>query len=255
MRKSRPVSKKVETSSQPLPAPSFSGINNAGRLSRVLSILILCLGVCTAVFTAILVCQTYSPVPWFDQWSFVDTLKRAGGTLRFSQLWEQHGEHNVAIGLICGFVDLRFFGGRNVSLLIEVYVVQACVAFLLIWMAYRFGRLRGSALFTTAGFSLFCALCPNQMENFGWGFQIAFVFCGLAVAASFAGLIYHQRAFAIDKRRWISWWLILSLIAAFLPQWCLASGLLVWPLLAILAFSLRFPTRTQFVIVAAGTVA
>ena len=221
----------------------------------ILSLFVLGMGLYTAVATALIVYRTYSPVILWDQWEYVDEALHSHGWPSLSQLWAQTGNSRLVVGRLAGFMDLHFFGGRNVSLLIELYLVPVCLALVLIWMIRRSGQLRGAAVATAAGFIAFCALCPVQIDDFTWAFQVEFVFAGLAAVTSFAGAIRHSSRVAAGDRRWISGPLALSLCAAFLAECSHAHGLLVWPILVVLGFSLRFPRPTRILIGSLGTAA
>ena len=224
-------------------------------LSAPLAAMILALGLYAAWTTALTVYRTHSPIIYWDQWEVVGNMMGTGGKLTLPVLWAQHNEHRIPVGRIACFADLNFFGGRNTSLLIEIYLVQVCAAVLLIWMFRRFGKFSGPVFWTAAGFSIFCMLSPIQMENFIWGFQIAFVFAGFAATFSFASLILHATKTEASAKRWFSWPLLVSYCAAFLAECSLASGLLAWPILVLLGFNLRLPKRTQILTAAVGSVA
>jgi len=151
--------------------------------------------------------------------------------------------------------DLKFFGGRNVSLLIEIYLVQLAFALLFIWMCRYFGTFRGAILVTAAGLFSYCMFSPLQMENFYSGFQIAFVFSGFAAAASFACVLWHAKKVSNGTTGWFTWPLLLAFVAAFLAECSLADSLLVWPVMIWLGISLRFPKRTLALIAGTGLLA
>jgi hypothetical protein len=224
---------------------SRSSEPNALRwLSRGLSCLVLGLGLYATVLSILIVSRYHSSGLWSDQWELVGKLMRTGGKLPLSELWAQHNEHRVPVAWILGLLDLRLFGGRNISLSVEILLVQAAGALLLIAMFRRFSGGRGPIL-TIAGLALFCAFTPLQMENFTWGFQVTFVLAALAGPAAFAAAIFHSAAVSSDTRRWISLPLVLSLAAAFTAECGLAAGLTVWPILILLGFALRFPVKSQ----------
>lgn len=190
---------------------------------------ILIFGVGTALFTAWLVDESYSPVYFNDQWELVDTLTQSNGHLSLGQLWAQHNEHQIPLGKLASRIDLRFFGGRNVSLLIEIYLLQAAGGYLLIWFYRRYRERRGPEFLTAAGFFIFCMFYPLQIENFYWGFQVAFVCMPLGASLAFASLVVHADLVATRPSRWFSWPLVISLGGAVLAECSLVSGILVWP--------------------------
>ena len=223
--------------------------------SIVLSAVILVLGLYAAVSTALLVYRTHSPVPYFDQWNIIASLRQLGKTPVLSLLWAQHNEHRIPIGRITGFADLEWFGGRNTSLLIENYLIQVALALVFIWVFRRFGPRRRAVVMTAAGLFTYCMLCPVQLANFIWGFQTTFVFTGLAAAVAFAGAICHAAKIKMGEKRWISRPLLLALCAAFLAECGIANGLFVWPILVLLGFFLGFPKRSQILTGLVGVIA
>lgn len=222
-------------------------------VSRILSWSILALGAYAAVFSILTVCRYHSPGLMSDQWDLAGKLMRAGGKLSFSDFWAQHNEHRIPIGWALGLLDLRVFGGRNISLLVEIFLVQAMAAVLFIGMFRKFGAGRASTL-TVSGIALFAAFSPLQMENFVWGFQVAFVMAALLGPAAFAGAILHSARTA-GSGSWISLPLALSIAAAFAAECTLAGGLVAWPLLIVLGYVLRLPTKSQILVGSAAAVA
>ena len=85
-------------------------------------------------------------------------------------------------------------------------------------------------------------------------FQICFVLADLGAAASFAGAICHAARLREDPERWISRPLVLSYCAAFVSECNLSAGLLVWPILVLLGFALRFPRRSQALTAGVGAI-
>jgi len=112
-----------------------------GWLSASLATAILFLGLAAAATTARIVYRTYSPTIVMDQWGVVDDLMRAGGDfLPISTLWAQQNEHRIVVGRLACLADLHFFGGRNVSLLVEIFLVQVVSAILFLWMFHHFRK-------------------------------------------------------------------------------------------------------------------
>jgi hypothetical protein len=212
-------------------------------------------GLWTALSTARTVHQTFSPVYYWDQYTVVDDLLNSNGVFHPSRLWAQHNEHRIIVGRLALLADLRLFQGRNVSLVVEIYFIQLVLALFLAWMCRHFGKFRGPALITVAGFFSYCMFCPLQIENFYWGFQVSYVFAGLAAAISFGCLVWHATKVAEGKAGWISWPLLFAFIAGFLAQYSLADGLIVWPVILWLGFTLRLRKRTLVLSAVVGFIA
>jgi hypothetical protein len=228
----------------------------ASRTSLILGSFLLLFGIGTALATAWIVRRTFSPILFFDQWNFVNSLMLSNGHLSLAQLWALHNEHRIPWEKLAMYADLTAFGGRNISLLLESYLLQGAGALFLIWIFRRYNRNNLPAWLTASGLFLFAAFYPIQIENFYWGFQAAFVTLPLAAAVSIAAAIQHSEAAASrDSSPWISWPLTISLGAAFVAETSLASGILLWPLLFLLSFVLRMSAKSKYVIAAVGTFA
>jgi hypothetical protein len=255
VKKSAVTSSKLSTKlSPPLPESATSRRLRIWSCT-VLSLVILGLGLWTAVSTARTVYTTYSPVIYQDQWAIINELQQSNGAVSLGMLWAQHNEHRIPVGRLAVLADMRFFRDRSVSLLIEIYLVQLCLVFLFTWMSRHFGNFKGNQLITISSFFTYCMFSPLQLENFTWGFEITYVFAGLAAAVSFACIIWHAARFEAGKANWISWQLALAFIAAFLAECSLAYGVFVWPVILLLCFSLRLPKRTQLLSGGVGLIA
>jgi hypothetical protein len=226
------------------------------RVSMVLAWALLLFGLFTAVWTARIVYRTFSPVLFWDQWAIVNDLMQSQGHPSIAQLWAQHNEHRIPFGRLAGYADLELFGGRNVSLLSEIYVVQLLESLLLIWVFRRYSGLGRTEVLTAAGFFIFCAFYPIQIENFYWGFQIAFVLAPFSASLALAACVVHTDLLERGSQHsWFSLALLLSLGAALVAELNLAGGVLVWPLLLLLGFVLRMPRRTLYLIASVGVCA
>ncbi len=218
--------------------------------------ILLLFGFTTALVTAWMVHRTYTPILFFDQWAVVNELMQSNGHLSLAQFWQQHNEHRIPWGKLAGYVDLKAFGGRNISLLVEIYTIQALEALFYIWIFRRYRERNLAEMMTAAGVFGFAMFYPIQIENFYWGFQVAFVTLPFAASVSIGALMVHSDLAASRERApWCSWLLGISLGGAVLAETSLASGILIWPLLLLLSFMLRMPARTKWLIAAAGAVA
>jgi hypothetical protein len=227
--------------------------SRAAIASDILAVLIVVMGVLTAGVTIWLVVRSYSPAIYWDQWQVIDLLMRAQGHPTLRNLWEQHNEHRILIGRLFCFADVIFFGGKSVSLLVQIMLVQALHLALLLFLVRRYLEVGRSVSLSLAGLFAYCMFSPIQMENFVWGFQIGFVIAALASSATFALAVLHSGA----RERTIGPKLLFAaaLCCAFVSEASLANGLLVWPFLFLLAVSLRFPRIEKWIVVLTGSVA
>ena len=243
--------RRAATQDSPIHNQSASATTDQTAGSKILSAIVLALGIIAAVTTAWIAVEAYSPVMAWDQWTIVDFLIRTHDHPTLRQLWEQHHEHRILVGRLLCLADLFYFGGRNISLLIEIFLVQALHLSLLIWVVRRYARLTAPAFITVAGLLTNCLFSPLQMENFGWGFQITFVMASFAVSACFAAALWYSdlpaSAYSARVVR-----LFLCLLAACVAEASLANGLLAWPFLLLLGFLLRFGRREMWIIGVTG---
>ena len=170
----------------------MSGLEKrAPRIELVLGACLFLFGVATALYTASIVHKSFSPILFFDQWGLVSQLMLSNGHLSVTQLWALHNEHRIPWGKLAGYADLKVFGGRNVSLLCEIYLIQAMEALFLIWIVRKYWRPNWPQVMSVAGLFLFAMFYPIQIENFYWGFQVAFVTLPFAASVSLGTAILH----------------------------------------------------------------
>lgn len=220
-------------------------------LAKFLSYFVLGFGVFTIFTTVRIVIEGYSPVMFWDHWEIVRTLMNSRDHVTLGQLWSQHNEHRIPIGRLFCFADLFLFGGKNISLLLEILAVQFSLLLVFAWAISRLGRLH-HLLFTTAlGFLAYCFFSPLQIQNFLLGFQVTFVCVNLGAVLTIVFAIWCARL----SSRSFSWRvsaLSLCLLSAFIAEGSLASGLLIWPVLFVVFFLLGLPKRYYAVLALAS---
>lgn len=166
------------------------------------------------------VVQTYTPMPFMDQWDIV-TLKRAveDRGLLWIDLFFQHNEHRILFPRLIFLADYAWFEGRNILNLIVNGLTQL-LGVLLIVKALDAGR-RGplETLGLAAAASMIVSLA--QYENFFWGFQVQFL--GVYAAGAWGIYAYFQADAAADaKRRWA--WGLLAVACAVYATFNMANG-------------------------------
>lgn len=200
--------------------------------------------------SAAVVCNAWVPVPFQDQW---DHWRLCAAHDHYGAfLFAQHNEHRIALPRLFFLADHRWFGGRNAFLLVSNFLLLGIAAFWLWRLGARAGKwspasrlLLGCAMFA----GMFSA---QQFTNLTWGFQVQFILVNLAaVGAVFAVVRLAERraAGAVGE-----WWLAGACLCATAATWSLSSGLLAWPVVVALAFTLRLPFRDRTAL-AAGTAA
>jgi hypothetical protein len=228
------------------------------RISRVFTHHFLAYVICgvallTVAKTISLTFACYSPVPSYDQWSVIERLVVKSHPFSWSVLWEQHNEHRLLVGRLLGYADLLLLGHKSISLFLEIYLVQLGQVIVLVSVARSDGRLSGNVFVSVLGFVVFCCFSPLQLENFIWGFQVVFVLAQLAASFCFASAVWHSAVDASDRQKWIT--LIVCIASACLAEASLANGILVWPLLFLLARGLQFGRKELWIIAITGSLA
>jgi hypothetical protein len=233
----------------------FSSSRASVLFAKILAATTVALGVAALLTSIWIIIRTYSPVLFWDQWEVIRTLSSSGGHPSLRDFWSQHNEHRVVTGRLFAFADLFLFGGRNVSLFIEIVVLQLCHLILLLWVIRRFGSLPTTVYVSLAGFLTYCLFSPIQMENFIWAFQTVFILTSLAATACcVAALCHTQRATSAAGRR-TSVYLVLAISCAFTGEITEAHGLITWAALLFLAFALRWSRRDKAIAAGAAFVA
>lgn len=224
-----------------------------GRLSWVDDLLLL-LGVAMAVSVVLTTVQiirlTYTPLPLFDAWDHWRLY------LIFKQkysdfLFFQHNEHRIAVPRLFFWVDHFLFHGRSAFLLVSNFVTQG-IDFVLLWnLAKRAADLTARSSLVIGCLLAACFFSAQQFTNFTWGFQIQFVavYCA-ATGALFALLKVADRR---EEGRPAARWLVTTFVVAVIGTYCMANGLMIWPMLLLFGVWLRLPKRYLFVL-ACGTV-
>lgn len=179
----------------------------------------LCMAV-PALFTLQAVLRFGVPVPYFDEWTYVDTLRDVtehGLSLR--ALFAFHNDHWIVIPRALMLLLDRFSGfDTRVEMVASFLVTCATCAVLFI----RYGK---KPLWLVPVVSLL--FCMRQFENQLWGWQLQIYLCVFFAAAAFEVL---ARGRALP-----------GLALALCATWSFSAGLLVWPI----GLALLWPARRK----------
>jgi hypothetical protein len=202
-------------------------------LARALGYLLLALALYAALVSARIVVQTRSPVLFGDQWVIVDDLQHSHGPFPTERLWHQHNEHRIPLARLASYADLLLFGGRGTFLLILNFFIQLAHLAILLAVLRKFGPGDPRFEIPAAAVCLYAVFAPLQIENFIWGFQTQFLLVLCAASLAFAFAVTQTPPFA-------------GLIAAaWLAELSLSNGVLIWPILSLVAFGLGYSRRRQ----------
>jgi hypothetical protein len=216
--------------------------DRASRAHSVFSVAMVLLAVIAVSLSVALTVRAYMPCPWLDEWRVMADI--AGGARPWSWhwLWSQHGEHRIAITRTLIWLDWAAFGGRNMSLFVEIYLVQITHLAAICYALERFSDFPKPLKRMLEGVFAFCLLHPYQAQNLTWSFQVTFVLAFAIGTVALLGVTF-LRKISGRWRRLVVLGVALAPIAAAAN---LASGLLVGPAVIIVAWRKGLPHRVLF---------
>jgi hypothetical protein len=177
------------------------------------------------------------PCPFWDEWAVVKQIGQGNGPLSFHWLWSQQNEHRLAVPRLAVWLDLFRFGGRNVSLFVEIFLVQLLHLGAIGHVIERYTEEPVALKRSLQGLFAFAVFHPNQIENFTWAFQIGFVWPFLLATLALIAVAFFERwrhpALAIT----------LAVLAPITAALGVAGGLLIAPVSIVLAAAKRLPGR------------
>jgi hypothetical protein len=171
-------------------------------------------------------------IPWEDGWKTAIMLSNGTG-LTITNIFQQHNEHRVPLTHLIDLVDIWFFGGRN--------LFHFCVAvFATAMLAATVGRLATTATrFSKSEKILIYSLIfgilfsQPQLEVFFWPFTIGNILSNFFVVLTFAILAQA------GEKKCDPHLLLCAISTGLLAVFGLASGLLVWPLGAMILITVE----------------
>ena len=206
----------------------------------VVAALSLVIGSATFVLILKLAFQYSTVLPFWDAWEFIDQLARQAGHYSFANLWAQHNEHRIFIPKLFFLVDVFFFKATGHFLLICIIITQLLTVLVLCASIRSRDDVSGSARISLFGLMLFLFFLPVQMDNLVWGFQLQFVLVIFFAVLSFYSFSkLTPPAASNNQQRPQSLLFSLGLSSALCATLCMASGLFVWPFLALISVARR----------------
>ncbi|AOE91497.1 hypothetical protein HI806_18160 [Ralstonia solanacearum] len=212
--------------------------------------LIFLLGIITLTTTVYAVWTHFSPVPYADQWDGTIGFYLRALQNPWQAFFELHNEHRLIFSRLFFYADIRYFGGRNVLLLVANVVLAGLLAAVFFRVVIRNGAPQDrETRIGLAGLILVFVFSWVQGANFAWGFQNQWFAVNL-----FSLLAFHYLELAGDAYRRGSSpesnaLLAKALLSGSVAALSMASGLLVLPILVVQALYLRFSRRTVWLLV------
>jgi hypothetical protein len=218
-------------------------------IHRVLALGLLLVGALTAICAAYLMRCGYSLVPFWDEMgeTRLYLMLHPGSAWRW--VWAQHNEHRIVFYKLAFIADMHLFRGRNSLMYVAIFLCQVLLALLLGYALRRLGHARGKAWLACFGVLLYCLFCPSQWENFTWAFQLSFVLVNVwSVIAILSVLLLKQRLETGSTSKALVASAILASAGATFTN---GNGIVVWPVIILVAVVVRIPRRIIAVFVLA----
>jgi hypothetical protein len=218
-----------------LPIPAISPKESRSSTScaaSILSYLILAGGLGTIGAVGYLVVRSYTCLPFWDLWSVSIFLAEPDRSV-LQWLWAQHNEHRILLSKIVLLLDYRLFHGMDAFPLCCIFLAQLMLLSVLLYAFASIGRMRGTLWRAAAGISAVCLFSTAPWENFVSGFQLAFFLVGLFFSLAMLAVL---RSGADDAPRATQWKrAALAVLAGAAATYSLANGIIVWPVMILMA--------------------
>jgi len=184
--------------------------------------------------------------PVMDQWSFLNRMRlwQAGRQSFWALLWRQHNEHRMVLGLLILVLDQALVAARGTFAAACAWTFQGAHA--LLWCALYWKMEKSAAPRTAyAALVLGAFFSAAQFENFLWPFQANFIAVFLLASAAIWCFLRHCRTRSPAP-------LVAALAFAIGTTFCMANGVLLWPIFLLMAAAENAPSRTGAAVLAAG---
>jgi hypothetical protein len=190
----------------------------------------------------------HAALPYADQWTTVTAAEALRtGTWSLDLLWQPHNEHRIVLPRLLFLLDAWPFGGRGALLVAAIWTIQIAHAVLLVGLLRDATKLRATGLACAIGIAASLLFSALQIENLALGFQVQFV--GVFCLATLSFVLIARPAGT--GRQFGDAWFAAG-VAATAASLTMAGGLLVWPILVLLAIWLRLPGGRIVALVAWG---
>jgi len=184
--------------------------------------------------------------PVMDQWSFLNRMRlwQTGQQSFWALLWRQHNEHRMILGLLILVLDQALVAARGTFAAACSWAFQGLHA--LLWCALYWKMEKSAApRMAYAALVLGAFFSAAQFENFIWPFQANFIAVFLLASAAVLCFLRHCRT-----RRPV--FLVSALALAAGTTFCMANGVLLWPIFLLMAAAESAPPRTGVAVLASG---
>ena len=203
------------------------------RVTLLVGVVALVIGIYAFGSTLAGIILNYSPVPFYDEWDGYINKYMEFQHHPWMALWSPHNEHRQVLARLVFLPDIKWFGGLDLlSLAVDFLLCVLTVLLLLRILRRASERNRATDLFLT-GLVVACGFSWIQWENFTTGFQIPFF-----AVCLFGLLSFHALTICQQRDGSVAWFAV-SIVAGIAAALSMANGLLILPLVCLLAVLLR----------------
>lgn len=206
------------------------------HLNKIFLLVSFCLAVAVLFSTIFCVLVHHVSLPYWDEWDVI--WEYISNQNSFHILWDQHNEHRIVFPKLFLLVDYLFFGYLGYFPIVLIFLLQATTIGALYIIVKEVHGQQPEVLFIWACMATALGFSAVQQENFTWAFQTAFV--GAYTGGATAILFLYLYAKSHEEKLH---WYLLSIASALFATYSLAGGLVVWPILVVLAYLLRLNRR------------
>ena len=191
----------------------------------------------------------YTPIPFADLWDQFPFIQRGlNGDIGLSSLFAQHNEHRIALARLQFLVDYGLFDGTAVFLLGAIAAASLLLAAVFaaaVWIDTRDWLLSLGAL----SVAVTATMSPAGIENLTWSFQVAFVQVFMFATLAVLALVVAARSTTTMRA---AVWAAIAAAAGVAASYSMSNGLIVWPVLVLLALVLGLDRRLTAAVAAVG---
>jgi hypothetical protein len=191
--------------------------------------------------------RNYSPVPFWDMWNgYLDFFMQVSDG-NHAAWWAQHNEHRIFLSRLLFWMDLKFFHGSGVSLIVANYLLVAVGAVVFCAAVRKLTRSTADRTLAVAAMAVVCgaAFFWSQENNLTWGFQSQFVLAQLLPMCALYVLGGTEDSASEGMGRFL-----LACLLGVAACGSMANGVLALPLMCVYAIVVGLPWNRVFVLVA-----
>jgi hypothetical protein len=182
----------------------------------------------------------YTKLPWFDAWTHWNRYLRTDDLWTF--LFSQNNEHRIPTVLLLNLADKHWFSADARLLVWASFLAQIGSALIVFRLACS-ASVNLSIAFRTTILGLILAFLfgASQWINFTWTFCVSWPVVFFGAIGAFAALTNSVQPRHTEGRSFSVVWLTVSIVMGLISTGCMANGLLVWPLMVLMAVCIGLP--------------